>query len=87
MDESSTFAGHCNPGMVKLGPVEGEDEEVLKGLVQKHYDLTESTVAKRVIEAWDEVLAKFVRVMPVDYARVLEERKRAAQQAEERVSA
>ncbi len=87
LDEDSTFAGHCNPGMVKLGPVEGEDEKVLRDLVQKHYDLTESAVAKRVLDSWEDTLAKFVRVMPVDYARVLEERKRAAQQAEERVSA
>ncbi len=87
LDEDSSFAGHCNKGMVKLGPVEGEDVGVLRGLVQKHYDLTESAVAMRVLSSWDEMLVKFLRVMPVDYERVLLERKQAALQAEERVSA
>ena len=33
----------------------------------------DSTVAKRILDNWDEEIAKFVRVMPRDYARVLRE--------------
>jgi glutamate synthase domain-containing protein 3 len=87
LDERGTFSNHCNTGMVSLGHVEGEDEVELKGLVQKHYDLTDSAVARRLLDSWDDVLLKFVRVMPVDYARVLAERKHATEQAEQRASA
>jgi glutamate synthase domain-containing protein 3 len=87
LDERGTFSNHCNTGMVSLGHVEGEDEVELKGLVRKHYDLTDSAVARRLLDSWDDVLLKFVRVMPVDYARVLAERKHATEQAEQRASA
>ncbi len=76
-DSDSSFAQRCNMGLVTLGPVEGEDEETLKGLVQKHYDLTESAVAKEMLSSWAASVAKFVRVMPVDYARVLAAKKQA----------
>ncbi len=87
LDEESNFAGRCNMGMVKLGAVPAEEEAFLKALVQKHHDLTESAVAKRLLADWQESVAKFVRVMPVDYERVLNERKQAALQAEQRASA
>ena len=68
-------------------PKRGEDETALRHLVQKHYDLTGSAVAERLLGAWKESVRKFVRVMPVDYARVLEQRQQAARPVEERVSA
>ena len=37
---------------------------------------TGSRNAKRILDAWDGMLSKFVKVMPVDYKRVLEERKK-----------
>ena len=46
----------------------------LRDLIQEHLEQTGSVNAKRVIENWDSMLPKFVKVMPHDYKRVLEER-------------
>ena len=39
---------------------------------------TGSRKAKQVLDAFDATVPKFVKVMPVDYKRVMEERKRKA---------
>jgi glutamate synthase (NADPH/NADH) large chain len=47
------------------------DEMRLKQLIQRHYEYTASSVAKRILEHWNEYLPKFVKVMPMEYRRVL----------------
>ena len=44
-------------------------------------DYTGSSVAARVLAEWDRVAPQFVKVMPVDYRRVLARRKAAKQEA------
>jgi glutamate synthase domain-containing protein 3 len=53
-----------------------EDAEELHGLVQHHLDYTGSANAKRILEDWNALLPKFVKVYPQDYRRVIEARKR-----------
>ena len=63
-------------GMVGLGPVaEEEDRRLLRQLIEEHLHYTKSLSAQRVLETWDDVLPRFVKVMPLDYKRVLEERR------------
>ena len=77
LDEHNMFKEHCNTEMVDLEPVvDDEDRHKLKGLIEEHFQVTESVNAKRVLEDWDDMLPKFVKVMPRDYKRVLEERRR-----------
>ena len=40
----------------------------------EHREATGSVNAARVLDNWDEMLPKFVKVMPRDYKRVLAER-------------
>jgi len=76
LNEYGTFESMCNVGMVSLEKVEAEDDKtLLHDLIQEHFDETGSVNAKRVLENWDAMLPKFVKVMPTDYKRVLEERK------------
>ena len=76
LDEDRGFRSRCNLDMVALEPVVGEeDRDLLRGLVQEHLDLTGSGNARRVLEAWDDMLPRFVKVYPHDYRRVLEERR------------
>jgi glutamate synthase (NADPH) large chain len=76
LDESGAFAGLCNPDMVDLESVERDDDIIeLRQLLEKHRDNTGSLNAERVLNAWDEMLPKFVKVMPRDYKRVLAERR------------
>jgi glutamate synthase (NADPH/NADH) large chain/glutamate synthase (ferredoxin) len=78
-NEDGKFESRCNMGMVELEPVAtAEDKALLKGLVESHAKHTGSKKAKRLLEAWETVLPKFVKIMPVDYKRVLAERKAAA---------
>nr|MBS0019032.1 glutamate synthase large subunit [Gammaproteobacteria bacterium] len=45
----------------------------LRGLIEKHLHYTGSGRAKEILADWDEYLPKFIKVMPVDYRRALEE--------------
>ena len=79
LDDEGTFQSRCNTGMVELETVTTkEDKQLLHGLLTKHFMYTGSRKAKQVLDAFDTTLPKFVKVMPVDYKRVLEERKRKA---------
>ncbi len=49
------------------------DEERLKKLILRHLKLTKSDVAKNIIDNWDQFRPKFLKVMPTEYRRALEE--------------
>ena len=77
-DPNNQFEPNCNMEMVELERVEqAEDIEELQGLIEEHQKLTGSTVAKSILDGWEGALRQFVKVMPTDYKRVLEERKQA----------
>ncbi|MBX3335194.1 MAG: glutamate synthase large subunit [Nitrospira sp.] len=79
LDEQGKFKGRCNTGMVELETVvTQEDKQLLHDLITKHFMYTGSRKAKQVLDAFDATVPKFVKVMPVDYKRVMEERKRKA---------
>ncbi len=82
LDEEGVFPSLCNRTMVDLEPVvKAQDIDLLQTLVENHRRLTGSAPAHYVLENWVSLLPKFVKVMPVDYRRVLEqmEREQAAQ--------
>ncbi len=82
LDRDNTFPIHCNTSIVDLLPVEEpEDVQQLKALIEEHFQSTHSSVAKKVLDEWEATLPKFVKVYPVDYRRVLEERKNKKQVA------
>jgi glutamate synthase (NADPH/NADH) large chain len=70
------FRIRCNLGTVELETVEEEEDvaELFK-LVSKHAELTQSGVAKKLLEDWPNSIGRFVKVMPTDYKRVLLEMK------------
>jgi glutamate synthase domain-containing protein 3 len=74
-DAEGIFKRRCNTGMVDLEPVvETDDKFILKDLIQKHAELTGSTVALKMLSNWETVLPKFVKVFPKEYRRALAER-------------
>jgi glutamate synthase (NADPH/NADH) large chain len=78
-DRDGDFITRCNLGMVGIEKLEtDEDVADVRELIEKHLDRTGSTVAKDVLARWDEVQPEFVKVMPTDYKRVLEDRKGAS---------
>ena len=78
-DPEEVFASRCNLGTVELEEVRMlADVEELHELVTSHRKLTGSTLAGRLLCAWDASVPLFRKVMPKDYKRVL------VQQARER---
>jgi glutamate synthase (NADPH/NADH) large chain len=49
------------------------DEVLLKGLIEKHHRHTGSLQARRLLDDWSKYRAKFVKIMPHEYRRVLTE--------------
>lgn len=74
-DVKGIFSGRCNKEMVELDPVEQEDTEALRDLIQQHYTYTGSTVAQFILNDFDNQLKNFVKVFPSDYKKVLQSRK------------
>jgi len=79
LNEDEKFESRCNLGMVELeGVATAEDKQALHEMITSHFVYTGSRKAKMVLDAWETMLSRFVKVMPVDYKRVIEERKRKA---------
>ncbi len=74
-DVDEQLQARTNPGMVVLERLEAnEDQAELRNLIQLHQKYTGSTVAQHILDNWDQEALKFVKVMPVDYKRVLQQR-------------
>ena len=71
LDADGTFASRCNPGMVELEKPSAADFEVVHGLVRRHFDYTQSSVAWRLLSGWNRHSADFVKVIPTEYRKVL----------------
>ena len=80
LDRDNNFEINCNQNTVDLVNVsEEEDIQQLKALIDEHFQSTQSAVAKKVLDEWEETLPYFVKVYPTDYRRVIEERKNKKQ--------
>jgi len=80
-DAENTFSDYCNRELVEFDPMEDEDKIMLKELIGNHYEFTGSTVAKDLLEDWNATLGKFVKVMPRDYKKVLQAKKKKLEEA------
>jgi glutamate synthase (NADPH/NADH) large chain len=49
------------------------DNERMRQLIEKHLHYTGSARAREILDNWEDYLPKFVKVMPVEYRRALEE--------------
>ena len=56
------------------------DAERLRQLIENHLHYTNSDRAREILEDWDAYLPRFVKVMPVEYRRALEEMERQQEQ-------
>ena len=85
-DEDGLFAKRCNTSMVSLEKLEPQqsqkkvalhlnqpDEVILKTLIEKHLTYTQSERAKMILDHWDKTRTQFIKVMPNEYKRALNE--------------
>ena len=81
-DPENKFSERCNMGLVGLETIETvEETEAVYNYIKEHVEMTGSTVGQSMLEDWDNNVKKFVKVMPHDYKRVLEEREAAKAEA------
>jgi glutamate synthase domain-containing protein 2/glutamate synthase domain-containing protein 1/glutamate synthase domain-containing protein 3 len=72
-DEQGDFSTRlCNKTSVDLEPLVNDgDIAKVRGLLERHRDLTGSPRAAWVLEHWAEAQSKFIKVFPHEYKRVL----------------
>ena len=71
LDGDGDFSVRCNKGMVDVEPLEEQDIHRLQELLRRHYQLTQSAVAERVLSNWKAAVQQFVKVMPTEYRQIL----------------
>jgi glutamate synthase domain-containing protein 3 len=73
LDEAGDFKTRCNLGMVELEALTPEDAQFVAGLLEEHHTRTGSPQAAALLANWSEAQARFVKVVPTEYRRVLAE--------------
>ncbi|MDR6438774.1 glutamate synthase (NADPH/NADH) large chain [Paenarthrobacter nicotinovorans] len=61
-------------GELQLLELDAEDRDIVHGLLTKHLEETESVLAGRLLENFDDTAARITKVLPRDYAAVLQTR-------------
>jgi glutamate synthase (ferredoxin) len=81
LDETGDFSKRVNLQMVGIGKLEDPVEiGEVRAMVERHLAHTGSGRARQVLDAWERLVPRFVRVMPKDYQRMLTGIKRAHEQ-------
>ena len=72
-----------NLELVDLEPLREKDSEVVRQLITEHVENTESTKGAELLSNWDASLARFTKIIPRDYRRVLEIEEQARARGED----
>lgn len=73
-DVNGAFIDNCNREMVDLDPMDEDGAEELKKLIADHFKYTNSSVAKFILDDFDNQMKHFIKVFPKDYKKVLQSR-------------
>jgi glutamate synthase (ferredoxin) len=72
LDEAGDFTKRVNVAMVGIEKLEHPAEIAeVRALIENHAAATKSARARQVLAAWDQLVPKFVKVLPKDYKRML----------------
>ena len=78
LDVTGEFPNRCNLEMVELEKLEDPQETAdLRTMIERHVRFTGSDRGSYILKLWEEMVPKFVKVMPKDYKRVLLATKKA----------
>jgi glutamate synthase (NADPH) large chain len=72
LDNDGDFKSRCNTEMVALEQLDEQDLATLRGMIERHAELTGSSRGAEILKNWRNFAHKFVKVMPTDYKRVLQ---------------
>ncbi len=72
LDDTGAFTKDVNLAMVGIEKLDAPAEiEAVRTLIENHHTYTKSARAKEVLDQWDAMVPKFVKVLPKDYKRML----------------
>ena len=75
-NEDGNFDFFCNMEMVELSLIEDTfDNKELHQLIARHYEYTRSPLALRMLENWEMYVQQFIKVMPIEYKKVMHDEK------------
>ncbi|MGQ4810310.1 Ferredoxin-dependent glutamate synthase 1 [Candidatus Entotheonellaceae bacterium PAL068K] len=77
LDETGDFRHYCNLETVNLDRPEAEELDEVREMVRRHAHYTDSERAWKILALWDDLVCRFVKVMPKDYQRMLDAIKQA----------
>ncbi len=83
LDETGRFPALVNKEMVELEELSDLDKDYVHKQITKHVQYTGSVPGQRVLNDWNNMVAKFVKVMPIDFKRALAELAKEQQQKAE----
>ncbi|MBV9534532.1 MAG: glutamate synthase large subunit, partial [Solirubrobacterales bacterium] len=87
-DVDRGFEGRCNLELVELEGLTEADAAEVRALITEHVGRTGSLVGRNLLASWGRAQERFVKVMPLDYRRVLvEDAERKAREARTELSA
>ena len=70
LDEDGASRARCNMGMVELHAfADTAEASHVHALLVRHHQYTDSPLARRILDGWDTLASKFVKVMPTEYRR------------------
>jgi glutamate synthase domain-containing protein 3 len=79
-DATGTFRPKVNTEMVELDELDAHDLDYVKGRIEKHVEYTDSGRGREILDRWATEQKRFVKVMPTDYKRALDELRKIAEQ-------
>ncbi len=83
-DDRQLFDTLCNLDMVDLESLwQEEDRQTLRDLVSRHARWTNSRQARAILDNWQEMSGRFVKVIPIDYRKALERLRQREQARDE----
>ena len=78
LNAKNDFDYYCNMEMAELSLVEDlSDVRELKDLISRHQQYTNSELAKQILDNWDIYVEQFIKVVPIEFKKVLQEKKMA----------
>ena len=86
-DPALAFRGLVNYEMVDVEALTDDDKAELRAIISRHEAETDSEVANRILQSWEDEADRFLKVMPKDYRRVLDAMRRAEESGEDPVAA
>ncbi len=72
-DERGDFTEkRCNLASVDLEPlIEAPDVKIVRDLITRHYEFTNSSRARSILDNWPDMAPRFIKIFPHEFKRVL----------------